>query len=67
MKDQEETWETMEYCRTCRDYHEVNEELGSWLCPHKGASGEDEAPKKLLDRIMQDPTLQQYLNLGGNK
>lgn len=61
----DETWETMEYCARCRDYHEVTEDAGSWVCPNGG-----ERPainEKLLDRMLQDPELQRLLNSTGGK
>jgi hypothetical protein len=48
----DEQWTTMEYCGRCRDYHEVNEEMGSWVCPNKG-----ERPRIDLDKILNDPEL----------
>jgi hypothetical protein len=51
----DEEYITLEYCSKCRDYHEVTEDMGTWLCPRNGkrpvvGATED---KKALDEAIR--------------
>jgi hypothetical protein len=55
----DDTWETLEWCSKCREYHLVTEDAGTWICQGKrpvikvGTPMEDEEEVKLLDMAMQ--------------
>ncbi len=47
-----EQYEVLEYCERCREYHLVNEELGSWVCPNRGKRPFIKQGSKPLDKAL---------------
>lgn len=64
-----EEWESMEYCRKCRDYHLVTEDMGTWFCGGErptlmGGTELEGAKERMLDRMLKDPELAKLLGQG---